>query len=611
MRHIIIGTAGHVDHGKTALIRAMNGFEGDTTKEEKSRGITIDLSFSNIQNEDTNIAFIDVPGHEKLVKNMIAGAFGFDASLVVVDVNEGIMPQTREHLEILNLLGVPNIIIAMTKCDLADQQTIDGRQMELEQYISGFSHLNLYEIVPVSIYDESSIDRLKDILFSLPEIEHQENGLFRYYIDRSFTIAGAGSVVTGTVLDGSVKVGDKLIVAELGREVQVRNIQVHEQDVEVATASQRTALNLQSNKLSLHKGQLLTRKGYLRGFHTIDVWLEAISGHDIRHDTTVQFFVGTKQLEAKVLLYNTEDSIREGFAKVRFTEKNFMIFDEPFVLSLSGRVIAGGRVLNPIDDPMKKRDKLPLLEALKTKDLKTAFEILVATHKRGFGLISSNQRFGLSHDEAIDIAHELDDVFVDEKDLVIYPLVIKDELRNSIDAIYTKNQYALLSATSIADKTKWASSSLVETILQEMVENGKLKFENGIYKNANIVIDDIETLVTENIYDRLSTGGITPDAPYNIYDDLDLDRRMGDRALKKLTKARKVIRLAHNLFVTTEALSQMIATMKQIIRNEGYVEISNLKQHFPQLSRKYLISYLEYLDKQGDIKKDGNRRTML
>ncbi len=610
MKHIIVGTAGHVDHGKTALIRAMNGFDGDNTKEERKRGITIDLSFSNIQNDDTNIAFIDVPGHEKLIKNMVAGAFGFDASLVVVDALEGIMPQTTEHLWILDLLRVPNIIIAITKADLADDDTIATRKAQLEQYISEFEHLNLFDILPTSIRDPQSIEELKNALFRLPQIEHRDDGLFRYYIDRSFTIAGAGTVVTGTVLDGSVKVGDKLIVAELGKEVQVRNIQVHEQDVEIATTSQRTALNLQSNKLDLSRGYLLTRKGYMRGFHTIDVWIEAIAKHEIRHNSIVQFFVGTKQLEARVLLYNNQESTRAGLARIRFEQKNFMVFDEPFVIGISGRIIAGGRVLNPIDDPIKKRLKLPLLEALKTKDFKRAFEILVSTHKRGFGLISSNQRFGLRHDEALDIALELENVFVDENDLVIYPVGIMEELREKIEAIYTKNQYALLSANSIAERTKWASPALVETILEEMVKSGKLSFQNGIYKSAQIVVDDIETLATNAIYDRLVKGDIAPDAPYNIYDDLDLDRKMGDKALKKLTKSRKVVRLAHNLFVTSEALSKITAIMKQIIRNEGYIEISNFKTHFPDLSRKYLISYLEYLDRQSGIIRDGNRRIM-
>lgn len=610
MRQLIIGTAGHVDHGKTALIKALTGFEGDSTEEERRRGITIDLSFSHIQNGETNIAFIDVPGHEKLIKNMIAGAFGFDASLVALDVNEGVMPQTAEHIQILSLVGVRNLIIALTKSDLADSSTIEARKQELAEYIGGFETLSLVDILPVSIHEPDSIERLREALYALPEIPRRENGLFRYYIDRSFSISGAGSVVTGTVLDGEIRVGDRITVAEYAKEVQIRNIQVHEQDVQVATASQRAALNLQSAKLTLKKGLLLTRKGFLRGFGTIDIWLESVAGHHIRHDTTVQFFIGTKQLEAKVLLYGGEESIQKGFAKLRFREKTYLVYDEPFVLSLSGRVIAGGRVINPIDEPMKKRLKLPLLEQLKARDFKVAFRSLVATHKRGFGLISSNQRFGLNHDEALQIARELEDVFVDEAGLVVYPTHIMHELRQSLADIYTKNQYALLSARSISAKTKWASESLVEHILKDMATEGLLKFENGIYKNAHININDIHTLILNNIYAKLDAGGIVPEAPYNIYDAMDLDRKMGDNALKKLTKSRKAVRLAHNLFVTYENLQALTAQLKQIIRNEGYIEISNFKQHFPDLSRKYLIAYLEYLDKQSGIKKEGNRRML-
>ncbi len=610
MRDIIVGTAGHVDHGKTALITALTGFEGDTLAEERKRGITIDLSFCNLQNEQTNIAFIDVPGHEKLIKNMIAGAFGFDASLVVVDAAEGIMPQTHEHLEILNLLRVPQIIIAMTKSDLVSTALLTQREAELREYLKGFANLQLYDILPTSIHQPERIERLADRLFSLPSRPKQEHGLFRYYIDRSFSISGAGMVVTGTVLDGSVKVGDRLTVAELGKEVQIRNIQVHETDREIATASQRAALNFQNAKLPLKRGHLLTRKGFLRGFHTIDVRVEAISGHELRHNSTVICFVGTKQVEARVLLYTEEEQTEEGFVKLKFKEKMFFVYGEPFVLSLSGRVIAGGEVINPIDDPIKKRLKLPLLEALYQKDFHEVFALLVATHKRGFGLISSNQRFGLNHDEALRIASELEDVFIDEKELVIYPLSILHELRQQIENIYSKNQYALLSAKSIALKTKWASEGLVEKILENMVADGILKYENGIYKNATIIIDDIGTMILNNIYDILASGGITPEAPYNIYDRLDLDRKMGDDALKKLTKSRKVVRLAHNLFVTYENLQALTAQLKAIIRNEGYIEIANFKTHYPDLSRKYLIAYLEYLDKQSGIKTEGNRRML-
>lgn len=611
MEYIIVGTAGHVDHGKTALITALTGFEGDSLEEEKRRGITINLSFSSMQNETKNVAFIDVPGHEKLLKNMIAGAFGFDASLVVIDANEGIMPQTREHLEILNLLHVKNIIVALTKKDLATSDVIEQRTYEITEHLKSLKNLHLVEIIPVSIYEASSIQALKKALFDLPATPKKSNGLFRYYVDRSFSIAGAGTVVTGTVLDGTIKVGEKLFAPELEKEFVIRNLQVHDHDVEAAYSSQRTAINLQNaQKTSFEKGALLCKKGFIRGFDCADVWLESIGGHTLKHNSKVILYVGTKQVEARILFYENEDKADKGYAKLQFNHKLFLVHDEPFIICSSGRTIGGGRILNPINDPMKKRVKLELLKALDSKDFKSAFTILVEMHKHGFGLISSNQRFGLNHDEAIAIANEMSDVFVDEKGLVLYPISMKNELERIIQAIYAKNAYALLSANSLSLKLKWASVALVESVLQKLCEEGMLEFVNGIYKNAQIDIDNIETLIEDKIYDILLKAEFTPDAPYNIYDDLDIDRKMGDDALKSLTRSKKVVRLEHNLFVTTIALSAIVAHMRDIMRKENGIDIKAFKDHF-DMSRKYLVAYLDYLDNFEDVKKEGNRRVLL
>ncbi len=482
MKHIIVGTAGHVDHGKTALIEALTGFAGDDLEEEKRRGITINLSFSNLVNEDTNVAFIDVPGHEKLLKNMIAGAFGFDAAMVVIDACEGIMPQTNEHLEILNLLHVKSIIVALTKSDLVDKEKIEERKVEIKEYFNNFSHLGLKAIVPVSIYELDSIQKLRDELFSIPVIKKPSNGLFRYYIDRSFSLAGVGTVVTGTVLDGAIKVGEKVFAPELGKEIIVRNLQVHDKDTDVALSSQRTAINLQNAKVALKKGTLLCKKGFIRGFESVDVWIEGISNQKVKHNTKVILFIGTKQVETKVLLYGNETETSGGFAKLIFDKKIFLVHNEPFILCSSGRTIGGGRVLNPINDPIKKKIKMPLLEALKVDDFKKAFEILVSSHKRGFGLISSNQRFGINHDEALKVAHEMEDIFVDEKGLVLYPIEIKNELKDKINAIYEKNEYALLSANSLALKIKWASKALLSDVLKDIVKSGKLEFKTASIK---------------------------------------------------------------------------------------------------------------------------------
>lgn len=610
MNYTIVGTAGHVDHGKTALITALTGFEGDTLEEEKRRGITINLSFSSMQNETTNVAFIDVPGHEKLLKNMIAGAFGFDAALVVIDANEGIMPQTKEHLAILNLLHVNHILIALTKKDLATQERIDACTFEVQEHFKTLSHLSLLHIIPVSIHDKASIALLQNALYELQYTPKTSNGLFRYYVDRSFSIAGAGTVVTGTVLDGAIKVGEKLYAPELQKEFTVRNLQVHDADVPLALSSQRTAINLQNaQKTSFEKGALLCKKGFIRGFDKADVWIEGIGGHSLKHNAKINLFVGTKQIEARILLLDGDAEMEKGFATLQFQKELFLVYGEPFIVCASGRTIGGGRVLNPINDPMKKKVKLQLLEALSSKDFKTAFILLVKMHKRGFGLISSNQRFGINHDEAKLIAKEMEGIFIDEKGLVLYPLETKKELESIIKAIYAKNTYALLSANSLSLKLKWASVLFIESVLKELCDAGVLAFHNGVYKNPHIDIDNLDTLIEERIYGILKEGNITPDAPYNIYDSLDIDREMGDNALKRLTKSRKVVRLEHNLFITTEALSSIISTMRTIMSNEQGIDIKSFKVHF-DISRKYLVAYLDYIDQFDDIKKVGTRRVL-
>jgi selenocysteine-specific elongation factor len=462
----------------------------------------------------------------------------------------------------------------------------------------------------VSIYEPASIQRLKDALFALPVTPKKSNGLFRYYVDRSFSIAGAGTVVTGTVLDGTIKVGEKLFAPELEKEFVIRNLQVHDHDVESAYSSQRTAINLQNaQKTSFEKGALLCKKGFIRGFDCADVWVESIGGHTLKHNAKVILYVGTKQVEARILFYEHDDKADKGYAKLLFNHKLFLVHDEPFIICSSGRTIGGGRVLNPINDPMKKKIKLELLKALDTKDFKTAFTILVEMHKHGFGLISSNQRFGLNHEEAKEIANEMSDVFVDEKGLVLYPITMQQELEHIVQAIYAKNAYALLSANSLSLKLKWASVALVESVLQNLCDEGLLDFVGGIYKNAQIDIANIETLIEDKLYDTLLKAEFTPDAPYNIYDELDIDRKMGDDALKRLTRAKKVVRLEHNLFVTTIALSAMMAHLRDIMRKENGIDIKAFKEHF-DISRKYLVAYLDYLDNFEDVKKEGNRRVL-
>ena len=603
--NLIIGTAGHIDHGKTALIKELNGFEGDKLEEEKKRGITIDLSFSNLSKNEQNIAFIDVPGHENLVKTMISGAYGFDACLFVVAANDGLMPQSLEHLEVLNLLGVRSLVVALAKCDLADAKTIEVRKKEIINAVSGYENLSILEIFAVSVKDKESIDDLRNYLFTLRPKNRDTEGVFRYYIDRVFSLKGIGNVVTGTVLEGAVTKNEKLYNYDAGKEVQVRSVQSHDKFVDRAGISSRVALNLTGVDLSeLKKGQLLSKKGFFRGFREIDavVFAKALS-----HGQSVTFCVGAKAVPAKALILSQKaDSL---FVSFKFQSDMFLKFDEPFVLISGGRVIGGGRVLNPIMEPLKKNTKISFLSALLKRDLPAAFALLKDSHKNGFGIISSYQRFGIAHEEAVGIAKVLPGVFVDEKALNIYDASAASRVKEIVKFIVEKNAYAMFSASSVSLKLSWASERLCQKALDEL-ESAKLISKNdGVYTKFGVDLSELKEKLEERIYKILDDADLAPDAPYNIYDELEIDRISGDNALKKLTAMRRVVRLAHNLFVTQRALNEAESRLREIIKTSGFVNVVNAKDKL-NLSRKYLIAYLEYLDTKPDVVKDGNDRKL-
>ena len=609
MNNYIIGTCGHIDHGKTALIKALNGFEGDTTKEEKQRGITIDLSFSNISNNNQNIAFIDVPGHEKLVKNMIAGAFSFDCVMIVVSASEKIMPQTTEHLQILSLLGIKNAILTITKKDLVEDYQLPVIKKEIEDYVKEYG-FNLLLSTVVSIYDKDSIENLKEKLFLLNANTKVEENFFRYYVDRVFSSQGAGTIVTGTVLGQPISVNEKLFICDIKKEIKVKNLQVHGVDSETSNISNRTAINLSGVKTNdIKRGYVISKKGYLRGFDSIDISYDCLKNRELKHNQKYSIFIGSKKIEAKILLFNNTESLQSGFAMIKASEAIYSIYKEKLIIRQGNDTIAGGEVLNPVMDPMKKSQKLELLEELKKDNISRAYEILLNAHKKGLGLVSSAQRFALSHEKALEYTKNLENVFIDEKSLVLYPKETKNIIKDNIKNIYIKNQFALLSNASIQLRMKWASENFIDMALAELEEEEFLKKDGNLYKNA-IIIEDFKTKLEDTVLSRLKEENLSPTAPYNIYDDLDLDRRMGDDILKTLCAKKTVIRLQHNLFIHAESLTNIVQEMKNIIKEEGYIDISNFKERYP-LSRKYLVTYLDYLDNFSQIKKDGNKRVFL
>ncbi|TLE15599.1 selenocysteine-specific translation elongation factor [Helicobacter apodemus] len=597
--NVILGSIGHIDHGKTSLIAALNGFWGDEREDEQKRGITLDLSFSNLSNGIKNIAFIDVPGHERLVKNMIAGAFGIDYALLVIASNEGIKPQTLEHLKITYLLGIKEFLVILTKTDLASKNTIAAIKLQIKEL---FSHYNLnYSIFECSIYDNASIQALKEALFLLPKKLHRDLGCFRYYIDRAFAIKGSGCVVSGTLLDGNLNVEQKIWCCNLQKSLGIKNIQSHNAFIKEAKSGQRIAINLAGiSHNALKRGYLLTKKGYLRGFNAVEVCLDL--HENITHNSEVLVFIGSLKCKGKVLFLKNHPK----YATLKCDRAIFSAFGERFILRDENKTLGGGKILSPIGDPMKKKQKLAFLESLDKEDFKTAFSILLSAHKKGFGLISTMQRFGIPQSEAINIASEIQDCFVSTKHLVAYGKQTEQILEKIIHNILDKNPNALLSPALLSQKHAWIVEDFAKMVLETMHQRGLLNKEESFYISLSFK-ENIQDYLYKSIYETLQMQGFEPIAPYNLYESLDIDRATGNLVLKQLTREKKVIRLNHKLFISAQSLSQLLALMRKILQDEGYLELNNLKNHL-NLSRKYLITYLDYLDSFSDIiNKEGRR----
>ncbi|MCX2717915.1 selenocysteine-specific translation elongation factor [Helicobacter sp. MIT 21-1697] len=619
---IIVGLAGHIDHGKTTLIKALNGFDGDSLSEEKQRGITLDLSFSHLRLPTRNVAFIDVPGHNKLVKNMIAGAFGIDVLLLVIAANEGIMPQSLEHLRIADMLGISSCICVITKIDKLENPPLGLPRLESDiTALFETCDMKLYDIIALSLcssttpltnYDNlAQLERLKTSLDSIPKPQRIDFGLFLYYIDRSFSIKGAGCVVTGSVLSGQCCIGDKLYAYDIKQEVAVRGIQIHDKNATKATPSHRVALNLSGiNHHQLKRGFLLSQKGYLRGFDSIDVGIFGTPAHN----ATYQLYLGSAKLNAKAHIISKPITSHAfgskplTLATLKCDELIFGVFSQHFILRNDEGAVLGGIILNPIIDPIKKHQRVQLLESLCNKRFDNAFSLLCAIHKKGFGLVSSTQRFCLSHTQSLQIASTLQDIFIDEKSLTLYPLSQIEYLKTHILEIFSHNKSALLSAQSLCVKIKWASLGLCQKALDELLNDKHIRYKNGLYLSQWCQIKDIKTYVQERLLEILTQAHYAPLAPYNIYEELDIDKKVGDDALKALTQAHKVVRITHNLFITSSALNEIVSLMREIIHTHSYVDVNLLRER-TNLSRKYLIGYLEYLDKFDDIECNENKRS--
>ena len=374
-KNIIVGTAGHIDHGKTTLIRALTGRNTDRLKEEQNRGISIELGFTHFDlNDELRVGIIDVPGHEKFIKNMLSGVCGMDMIILVVAADEGIMAQTKEHLDILNLIGIKNGIIALTKCDLVDKDWIELVKLDIADEVSG-TFLEDAKIIEVSSTEKIGIDKLKDeiirIVDTLPEKDLNSNP--RLYVDRSFSITGFGTVVTGTLISGTLNLDDEILIYPSNKITKVRNLQVHDNNVNSAYSGQRVAVNLANiKKEDVPKGSVLVPNNTFTESSIIDVKLKTINlPFEITNRTRFHLYLGSSEVLCRAILLENDvlESNKEYIVQLRLEEPIISKRNDRFILRLFSPLytIGGGYIIDP-NATKKKRFNSYDIEQIKTLD---------------------------------------------------------------------------------------------------------------------------------------------------------------------------------------------------------------------------------------------------
>ena len=626
MKNIIIGTAGHVDHGKTALIKALTGIETDRIKEEKKRGITIELGFAYLDLPDGEKAgIIDVPGHEKFVKNMLAGAGGIDLALLVVAADEGFMPQTREHLGILSLLNISEGIIVVTKKDMVDEDWLEIVCDEVRQEVQG-TFLENAQIIPVSSYTGEGIEQLRQAIFTMIDQKTQIKNLdvpFRIPVDRIFSVEGFGTVITGTLIEGTMKVGDPVTVYPSRIESRIRNLQVHSQDVQEAYAGQRVAVNLAGlKKTDLNKGDVIAVPDSMHTTMMIDIHLTVLKDCDreIRNATRLHLYHGARDILCKIVLLD-RDSVGAGescYAQLRLEEEIAVKTGDRFVLRFYSPVetIGGGVILD--SNPFKhKRNDAAVLESLKLKeggsdrekisaalrDYSARFETLdflqiqTGIPKEQFDqqinkLIKDKVAFRVSDNVVIhtDYLNRLKDSAVKllesyHKENPLREGMKKDEFRNKL--------------------IKYEDISVVDKITDSLVNRKVLKYVNNCVALADFEVQQDNN--QQEIENAFLQGGFSPESPDQIAARFPKVKNF-KQVLESLVNTGKLVRVEEKILLHADYYNKALTLAKEHVDQNGQITLAEMRD-LMGASRKFAVAVLEYWDKRGITKMVGDART--
>ncbi len=629
MNHFIIGTAGHIDHGKTALIRALSGIETDRLKEEQKRGITIELGFAYIDLDNGRRAgIIDVPGHEKFIKNMLAGVGGIDIVLLVIAADEGVMPQTTEHLNILSLLAVKRGIIVLTKIDLVDEEWLELVEEDIRSQVAD-TFLAESPIVKVSAHQNIGIDQLRTLLTteSLSAVAKKTDTAARLPIDRVFVMEGFGTVITGTLLEGAIKVGDKMTLYPQQEPTKIKQIQVHQEVAEQAFAGQRVALNLANiAKRDLPRGSVLAAEDSLHTTMILDVKLKLLNdiSRPIEQRTRIRFYAGAAEVFGRVVLLQG-DKLEAGqtcYAQLRLEETIALKVDDRFVIRFySPLETVGGGVVLDVDPPKHRKKDKDIIEFLDVRDGDDTLLKVEQTIKR-YSFDLPTQAFIaklLSLNKAV-IEDTVQKLIAKETVILIKEAILlhitayqvfSERARQVLETYHAR--YPLRRGMPVEEfrsRVFNKDKAVLSDALIERMQHDILAVDDGVIRQKTFTVEltEMQIKCKDAIIAAFQSGGFKPP----LVDDIDVITCTNlpiDAMVELLIDEGELVRVDGAIIFHADIISQAKQQVKTLIERDGGFSLGDFRDAV-QTSRKFAVALLEYFDSIHFTKMQGDKRQL-
>lgn len=629
MKNIIVGTAGHIDHGKTTLIKALTGRNTDRWEEEQRRGITIDLGFTyfDLKNGD-RVGIIDVPGHEKFINNMVAGVVGMDLVLLVVAADEGIMPQTREHMDILGLLGIKKSILVINKCDLVDEEWLELVEEEIQEELEG-TFLEGAPVVKVSAATGQGLDELTDTIQQLMSDEvvaKDTQTIPRLPIDRAFTLSGFGTIITGTLISGTITREDVLEMYPIGKECKIRNIQVHGQNQDKCYAGQRVAINLSNvKKKEIRRGCVLAPKNSMKNTDLLDVKLKVLedSMRILTNHERLHLYTGTSEILCRAVLLDKEQigPGEEGLVQLRLEEEIAVKRGDRFVVRFYSpmETIGGGIVLEP-NPVRKKRFDAQAIEELKKKEsgsLGDVMELQIKEHGDTMITLAELAKvMAHSVDELKEYLDELEEsgtifVFPMKKDTYLWhrdsEFAVRQKIEETLQKYHSEHpyRYGMKKAEIHNTFLKKIKPNIFDAYIERMTgENVYGRREEYLSLPGYEVPKDAMYLQTEKLIEDTFEKAGYDFVRFSEIDFGKIPRQTAEDVVLMMIDGGKVLRINEEMFTMKHLMDEAKEKIQNHLKEENLITIAQVRDMF-STSRKSAKPILEYMDSIKVTKKTG------